>query len=306
MTPDANAADAAEPIRDRVHRTSYTFRREGDNLWVGTWFEDGAHLPEHHHPTLTEYWEIIDGTAQVKLNGHTIELTPEDGPVLVAPNDRHELRNTSGRPLHARTKVIPAGRLQEFLTASGWAAREGLYNAQYADQHPRHGLASRLRANATATRRSRPRHHPRPNDSSCRSSRASPADPLTERPRRRPRATDRQRGRHPDSDQPTSARTVWTSSRPHGRALSHRSAGGLRCGVVHASRVPRWIRSRSSVGARVSSRRMASTASICCARACARFGDAAILRRRAMRRSAASVPSASAVSSRPISQLTVR
>jgi mannose-6-phosphate isomerase-like protein (cupin superfamily) len=186
MTPDANAADAAEPIRDRVRRTSHTFRREDDNLWVETWFEDDAHLSEHYHPTLTEYWEILDGTAQVKLNGHTIELTPEDGPVLVAPNDRHELRNTSGRPLHARTKVIPAGRLQEFLTASGWAAREGLYNAQYADQHPRHGLASRLRANATATRRSRPRHHPRPNDSSCRSWRASPADPLTERPSSRP------------------------------------------------------------------------------------------------------------------------
>jgi hypothetical protein len=32
MTPDANAEDAAEPIRDRVRRTSYTFRREDDNL----------------------------------------------------------------------------------------------------------------------------------------------------------------------------------------------------------------------------------------------------------------------------------
>jgi quercetin dioxygenase-like cupin family protein len=130
MTPNANAADAAEPIRDPVHRTSYTFRREGDNLWVETWFEDGAHLPEHYHPTLTEYWEIVDGSAQVKLNGRIIELTPEDAPVHVAPNDRHELRNISGRQVHARTQVIPAGRLQEFLTESGWAAREGLYNAR--------------------------------------------------------------------------------------------------------------------------------------------------------------------------------
>lgn len=130
MTPDTNPTNAADPIRDPVHRTSYTFRREGENLWVETWFEPGAHLPEHFHPTLTEYWQVVDGTAQVKLNAHTVELTPEDGPILVAPNDRHELRNTSGRQVHARAKVIPAGRLQEFLTESGWAAREGLYNAR--------------------------------------------------------------------------------------------------------------------------------------------------------------------------------
>lgn len=119
----------AEPIHDPVHRTSYTFRREGDDLWVETWFEPGAHLPEHFHPTLTEYWEIVDGTAEVTLNGATRRLTPDDAPVLVAPNDRHELRNTTAGRVHARTRVIPAGRLQEFLTESGWAAREGLYNA---------------------------------------------------------------------------------------------------------------------------------------------------------------------------------
>ncbi|HWE13877.1 MAG TPA: hypothetical protein VG365_10220 [Solirubrobacteraceae bacterium] len=31
-----NAANAADPIRDPVHRTSYTFRREGEDLWVET------------------------------------------------------------------------------------------------------------------------------------------------------------------------------------------------------------------------------------------------------------------------------
>lgn len=117
-------------IHDPVHRTSYSFHREGDTLWVETWFEDGAHLPEHFHPSLEEHWEMIEGTTEVKLDGRWRELGPEHGPVRVAPNIRHELRNSSGHEAHARTKVTPAGRLQEFLTESGWAARKGLYNAR--------------------------------------------------------------------------------------------------------------------------------------------------------------------------------
>src|SRR5919106_10940 len=55
---------------------------------------------------------------------------PSDGPVLVARNVRHQLRNESGRPARMRTRVTPAGRLEEFLTESARAAREGLYNAR--------------------------------------------------------------------------------------------------------------------------------------------------------------------------------
>jgi hypothetical protein len=55
---------------------------------------------------------------------------PEDGPVLVARNVRHELKNTSGHEVHARAKVTPGGRLEEFLTESARAAREGLYNSR--------------------------------------------------------------------------------------------------------------------------------------------------------------------------------
>lgn len=130
MSLKTGATDPAERIHDPIHRTSYTFRPDGEDLWVEVWFQDGAHLPEHYHPTLTEYWEVIDGTAELRLNGRSRPLTPDDGPVLVAPNDRHELRNISGHHVHARAKVVPAGRLQEFLTESAWAAREGLYGAR--------------------------------------------------------------------------------------------------------------------------------------------------------------------------------
>jgi quercetin dioxygenase-like cupin family protein len=129
MTDDS-AAELTERVHDPIHRTSYAFRREGENLWVETWFEDGAHLPEHFHPTLEEHWEMIEGTTRVKLDGHWRELSPEDGPVRVAPNVRHELKNTSGREAHARAEVLPAGRLEEFLTESSRAARDGVFNAR--------------------------------------------------------------------------------------------------------------------------------------------------------------------------------
>jgi mannose-6-phosphate isomerase-like protein (cupin superfamily) len=114
---------------DPIHRVSYSFRGEGPDLWVYSWLEDGGHLPEHFHPTLTEYWETLDGTARVKLDGEWRDLTPADGPVTVSPNVRHELRNRSGSTARMRTRVTPAGHLEEFLTESARAAREGLYNS---------------------------------------------------------------------------------------------------------------------------------------------------------------------------------
>jgi mannose-6-phosphate isomerase-like protein (cupin superfamily) len=117
-------------VHDPIHRAAYAFRREGDKLWVHTWLEPGGHLPEHFHPSLDEHWETLEGSVRLKLDGRWRDLVPEDGPVLVAPNVRHELKNESGREARLRTEVIPAGRLEEFLIESARAAREGLYNAR--------------------------------------------------------------------------------------------------------------------------------------------------------------------------------
>jgi hypothetical protein len=115
---------------DPVHKVSYSFRREGSDLWVYTWLEPGAHLPEHFHPTLTEYWEAVEGKARARIDRRWRDLVPADGPATVAPNVRHELKNESGELARMRTRVTPAGRLEEFLTESARAAREGLYNAR--------------------------------------------------------------------------------------------------------------------------------------------------------------------------------
>jgi mannose-6-phosphate isomerase-like protein (cupin superfamily) len=117
-----------ERIHDPVHRVAYSFSREGGSLWVHTWLEDGGHLPEHFHPSLEEHWEVLDGTARVKLDGAWRDLVPADGRLLVTPGVRHELKNTSGRQARLRTEVIPPGGLEEFLTESARGAREGLYN----------------------------------------------------------------------------------------------------------------------------------------------------------------------------------
>jgi mannose-6-phosphate isomerase-like protein (cupin superfamily) len=119
-----------EKIHDPIHRSSYSFRREGEDLWVDTWLDDGGHLPEHFHPSLEEHWEALEGTVRVKLAGTWRDLVPEDGPVLVARNVRHELKNTSGQQIHARAQVSPAGHLQDFLTETAQAAQEGLYNSR--------------------------------------------------------------------------------------------------------------------------------------------------------------------------------
>ena len=121
---------ASERTHDPIHRVSMAFEREGDSLRVFTWLDPGGHLPEHLHPTLTERWEVLEGTAGVKVDGHWHELTAADGPVLVATGVRHELRNASDAQARLRTEVTPPGRLQEFLTESARAAREGLYNAR--------------------------------------------------------------------------------------------------------------------------------------------------------------------------------
>ena len=117
-------------VEDPIHRVSYSFRHDGSDLWVYTWLEAGGHLPEHYHPSLEEHWQTLEGSARVKLAGTWHDLVPADGPLTVARNARHELKNESGRLARMRTRVTPAGRLEEFLTESARAAREGLYNAR--------------------------------------------------------------------------------------------------------------------------------------------------------------------------------
>jgi quercetin dioxygenase-like cupin family protein len=117
-------------IDDPIHGVSYWFEHDGENLRVHTTMRPGGHLPEHFHPIQEERWETLEGAVRLKLDGSWRDLVPEDGPAVVAPGVRHELQNVSDRDAVLRTEVLPAGHLEEFLTESARAAREGLYNAR--------------------------------------------------------------------------------------------------------------------------------------------------------------------------------
>src|SRR3954468_12742604 len=111
----ADADTTTGNVHDPIHRASYSFERQGENLWVNTWLEDGGHLPEHFHPSLEEHWETLEGAVEVKLDGTWRALRAEDPPVVVPRGMKHELRNTSGSLARLRAEGEPAGRLEEFL-----------------------------------------------------------------------------------------------------------------------------------------------------------------------------------------------
>jgi quercetin dioxygenase-like cupin family protein len=119
--------DPSPTVHDPIHHVAHAFEREGENLWVHCRFEPGAHLPEHFHPPLEERGEVLEGTLKLKLDGDWRWLTVEDGPVCVAPEVRHEVRNAIGWPVRTRAKVLPAGQLEVFLTDSSQAARDGVF-----------------------------------------------------------------------------------------------------------------------------------------------------------------------------------
>ena len=117
----------SEPTRDPVHAARYAFEPRGDDLYVETWLEPGGGLPEHLHPRQEERWSVESGRAWVKLAGTEIVVGPDDGEILVRPGVKHALHNHGDEEVHLSCLVLPAGRLQEFLTDSAAAAQEGLF-----------------------------------------------------------------------------------------------------------------------------------------------------------------------------------
>ncbi|HKG37019.1 MAG TPA: hypothetical protein VKA89_11335 [Solirubrobacterales bacterium] len=129
MADDTRPSPPDRPtVDDPIHHVSYAFERDGCNLWVFSWFKDGAHLPEHFHPQSEERWEALDGALRVKLDGKWRDLRPEDGPVPVLADVRHELKNESGTLVRGRTECLPALHLEEFLVETAKAGQERLYN----------------------------------------------------------------------------------------------------------------------------------------------------------------------------------
>lgn len=116
-----------EQIRDPVSRVRMAFRPEGENLIVDLWLEPQGKLPAHFHPRQEERWSVVAGRAGVRLGDRELEVTPADGEVVVRPHAVHAITSISDEEAHLRCQVIPALRLQEFLTESARAGQEGYF-----------------------------------------------------------------------------------------------------------------------------------------------------------------------------------
>ena len=112
---------------DPVHRASYAFTPDGENMVVETWLEPGGGLPPHEHPRQEERWYVIDGRVEFRLGKQRRVIGPEDGEMLVPPNTVHGLKAVQDTTAHLGCRVTPALGLQGFLEESAAAAREGLF-----------------------------------------------------------------------------------------------------------------------------------------------------------------------------------
>lgn len=124
-------------VEDPVHRTSYRFEPDGDDLLVSTWMDPGAELPAHLHPAQEERWSVLEGEVELMLDGHKRPFRPADGEVLITARTAHGLANKGREQARLHTRVTPAAGLQPFLEDASRAARDGLYN--------RHGLPTSFR-----------------------------------------------------------------------------------------------------------------------------------------------------------------
>jgi mannose-6-phosphate isomerase-like protein (cupin superfamily) len=118
---------SAQTHHDPVHGARHSFTPRGEDMTCDTWLDPKGGLPEHMHPRQEEHWSVIEGEIEIKLDGTWRTLRPEDGAVVVGPNHWHALRNQSGAVAHARCEVMPALGLEDFLTDSAAAARQGLF-----------------------------------------------------------------------------------------------------------------------------------------------------------------------------------
>lgn len=113
---------------DPVHRVSYAFTPQGDDLVVESWLEPGGKLPPHHHPRQEERWSVVEGRVRIRVGAERRVIGPEDGEIVVAPGVVHALESVDAHATaHARCLVLPALGLRDFLEDSAAAAREGLF-----------------------------------------------------------------------------------------------------------------------------------------------------------------------------------
>jgi mannose-6-phosphate isomerase-like protein (cupin superfamily) len=101
---------------------------KGELLKVKLWNKIGAQgPPEHMHPKQIETFEVISGTAGIKLNGREHILTA--GQTITVPmNAPHKFRNAGEDELIMIAELKPALRTEYFLESVYSLAKKGKVN----------------------------------------------------------------------------------------------------------------------------------------------------------------------------------
>lgn len=80
--------------------------------------------PPHVHPNSEESFEVLEGSLDVFKDGKWTTLGPGEA-AIVAPGAPHTLRNASGEPVKAITRIRPAGDSEAFFRHLHNLIREG-------------------------------------------------------------------------------------------------------------------------------------------------------------------------------------
>jgi quercetin dioxygenase-like cupin family protein len=120
---------AAELIEDPVFRYRVRFAQEGDVLRGEFWVEPGGGGKiEHHHPTVEERFQVLEGELTYRVNGRRHRA--EAGELFtVAAGVRHAFENRGEGVAHLVVEMEPALNMQDLFEDAAALGRAGKWRA---------------------------------------------------------------------------------------------------------------------------------------------------------------------------------
>ena len=82
----------------------------------------------HFHPKALETFTVLQGVLNMHHNGGEFTLKPDDGTVIVKPNDIHCFWNDSNNKVTFRSKITPVGNIEKGIRATYLLGSAGKMN----------------------------------------------------------------------------------------------------------------------------------------------------------------------------------
>lgn len=116
-------------VSDPVRRQRYRFSRDRLDLLAEVETDPGGDVPEHLHPTQTEFWEVVTGEVTFFIDGKPRPARPGDR-VRADAGVRHAFVNDGAQTALLKVRVSPGDDLQRFLVEAARLARAGAFDAK--------------------------------------------------------------------------------------------------------------------------------------------------------------------------------